>query len=94
MPPAARIADPTTHGGGVAPPGVPTVLVGGVPAAVLGDLTTCPMQWSPGVFHGSSVITSASSTVLVGGRPAARVGDRTGCGAVLVQGCPTVLIGG
>ena len=94
MPPAARIADPTTHGGVIVPPGVPTVLVGGLPAAVLGDPTTCPAQWSPGVPHGSPVVTGGSSTVLIGGRPAARLGDGTGCGAVLVQGCPTVLIGG
>ena len=93
MPPAARITDPTDHGGVVVPPGVPTVLVGGLPAAVLGENTTCPAQWSPGVPHGSSVITGGRGTVLIGGRPAARVGDRTGCGATLVQGCPTVLIG-
>lgn len=94
MPLASRGGDPTSHGGVVVPPGVPTVLVGGLPAAVMGQSTTCPAQWSPGVPHGSSAITSGSSTVLIGGRPAARAGDGTACGAVLVHGCPTVVIGG
>ncbi|AXH95496.1 hypothetical protein DV701_04545 [Ornithinimicrobium avium] len=33
MPSAARVGDPTSHGGVVVGPGVPTVLVGGLPAA-------------------------------------------------------------
>lgn len=93
MPFAARVGDPTSHGGLVMGLGVPTVLVGGLPAAVLGDSTTCPAGVPPGQ-HGSPVVTGGSSTVLVGGRPAARADDGTGCGALLVQGCPTVLIGG
>jgi uncharacterized Zn-binding protein involved in type VI secretion len=32
--------------------------------------------------------------VLIGGMPAARMGDMSGCGAPIVMGCPTVLIGG
>jgi len=94
MPSAARISDPTSHGGTVVGPGRPTVLIGGVPAAVLGDVTRCPAQWSPGVPHGASAITVGSTTALIGGRPAARQSDRTACGAVILQGCPTVLIGG
>lgn len=94
MPFAARVGDLTSHGGTVVGPGVATVLVGGLPAAALGDTTTCPAQWSPGVPHGSSAVTTGSSTVLVGGWPAARAGDDTGCGAVIVHGCPTVVIGG
>ena len=93
MPSAVRVGDPTSHGGQVVPPGVPTVLIGGLPAAVLGD-TTCPVQWSTGVPHGPSPIAGGSSTVLIGGRPAARAGDRTVCGATLVHGSPTVVIGG
>ena len=94
MPFAARVGDHTSHGGVVVPPGVPTVLVGGMPAAVVGTATTCPAQWSPGVPHGVSIVTGGSSTVLVGGRPAARAGDETTCGAAVVHGCPTVVIGG
>jgi uncharacterized Zn-binding protein involved in type VI secretion len=32
--------------------------------------------------------------VLIGGQPAARLGDMSGCGAPIVMGFPTVLIGG
>lgn len=91
---AARTGDPTSHGGLIVGPGIPTVLIGGMPAATVGEGTTCPVQSPSGVPHGSSVITGGSLTVLIGGRPAARLGDGTGCGAVIAQGCPTVLIGG
>ena len=37
MPPAARVGDPTGHPGVIGPPGVPTVLIGGMPAATVGD---------------------------------------------------------
>ena len=43
MPPAARVGDPTGHPGTITGPGVPTVLIGGMPAAVLGDLHACSM---------------------------------------------------
>jgi uncharacterized Zn-binding protein involved in type VI secretion len=32
--------------------------------------------------------------VLIGGQPAARIGDKAGCGAPIIKGAPTVLIGG
>ena len=41
MPPAARVGDMTGHPGVITGPGVPTVLIGGMPAAVVGDLHTC-----------------------------------------------------
>jgi len=89
MLPAARITDmivstatvgiPTP----IVPPGAPTVLVGGLPAAALGD--TC----------GVDAIIRGSASVLIGGRPAARVSDTTASGgAVMPPGCLTVLIGG
>ena len=43
MPFAARVGDPTGHPGVIAGPGVPTVLVGGMPAAVMGDNHICSM---------------------------------------------------
>ena len=33
MPAAARVTDPAGHPGNIAPPGVPTVLIAGMPAA-------------------------------------------------------------
>jgi len=67
----------------ILPPGAPTVLIGGMPAARLGD--TC----------GADAVIMGSMTVLIGGLPAARIGDPTGAGGmVAAPGAPTVLIGG
>lgn len=93
MPPAARITDPTGHPGMIAGPGVPTVLIGGLPAAVLGDTHTCAMP-TPAGPHPPTPIVKGSATVLIGGRPAARMGDLSGCGAPIIMGMLTVLIGG
>lgn len=97
--PAARMGDmhmcpmvtpglpPIPHvGGPIMPPGMPTVLIGGQPAACLGDLCTC-------VGPPDSIILG-STTVLIGGKPAARMGDSTAHGGTIVLGLPTVLIGG
>lgn len=91
MPPAARIGDPTSHPGALVGPGVPTVLIGGMPASVLGDTHACAFPAGP---HPPNPVALGSATVLIGGIPAARVGDVTGCGATIVAGAPTVLIGG
>ncbi|TNM39705.1 PaaR repeat-containing protein [Nocardioides albidus] len=91
---AARVGDLTPHPGVITGPGCPTVLIGGLPAAVLGDLHTCSFP-PPAGPHPPSPIVKGSATVLIGGKPAARVGDLTGCGAaILPPGCPTVMIGG
>jgi uncharacterized Zn-binding protein involved in type VI secretion len=67
----------------ILPPGATTVLIGGLPAATLGD--TC----------GVDAIVTGSATVLIGGKPAARVADLTAAGgAILPPGCLTVMIGG
>lgn len=100
MPPAARIGDmhtcpmvtpgvpPVPHvGGPILPPGAPTVLIGGQPAACMGDLCTC-------VGPPDSIL-KGSMTVLIGGKPAARAGDQTAHGGVIAgPGCLTVMIGG
>ncbi len=98
--PAARLGDmhtcpmqtpafpsPIPHvGGPITGPGVPTVLIGGMPAAVMGDMCTC--------VGPPDVIAKGSATVLIGNRPAARMGDQTAHGGTIAVGCPTVLIGG
>ncbi len=92
--PAARISDmhvcPMTTGvphvgGPILPPGEVTVLIGGMPAAKVGDMATC-------VGPPDSIV-AGSATVLIGGMPAARMGDSTAHGGTIVQGEPTVLIG-
>jgi uncharacterized Zn-binding protein involved in type VI secretion len=93
MLPAARVTDPTGHPGVITGPGVPTVLIGGLPAAVLGDTHACSMP-TPAGPHPPTPIAKGSATVLIGGRPAARFGDLAGCGAPILGGFPTVLIGG
>lgn len=92
MPASARVTDLTNHGGVVTGPGVATVLIGGMPAAVLGDLHVCALP-PPGHVPTVSPFTSGSATVLIGGRPALRVIDVCGCGAMVAVGAPTVLIG-
>lgn len=99
MPPAARLTDmhvcpmqtpgvpPIPHvGGPILGPGSPTVLISGMPAAVLGDRCTC-------VGPPDSIVRG-SATVMIGGQPAARMGDATAHGGSIVIGAPTVMIGG
>ncbi len=68
-------------------------MIGGMPAATLGDMHACAMPPLAGP-HPPSPIVRGSSTVMIGGRPAARVGDTSGCGAPIVSGAFTVMIGG
>jgi len=99
MPPAARVGDmhvcpmqtpavvPIPHvGGPIVGPGVPTVLIGGQPASVVGDMAIC--------VGPPDSIAMGSSTVMIGGKPAARLGDSSTHGGVIMLGCPTVMIGG
>ena len=91
MPAAARVGDTTAHGGTVVGPGVATVLVAGMPAAVMGDMHACVIPPPPHIPVSPFVIGSA--TVLIQGRMALRAGDPCGCGAAVVVGSPTVVIG-
>ena len=98
MPPAARQTDlhtcpmvtpgvpPIPHVGGPISQGIPTVLIGGLPAATLGSMCVC-------VGPPDSIV-KGSSTVMIGGMPAARMGDSTAHGGSIVSGLPTVIIGG
>ncbi|MEM6967097.1 MAG: PAAR domain-containing protein [Bacteroidota bacterium] len=96
MPPAARLTDMhvcpmvtgvVPHvGGPIVGPGVATVLIGGMPAAVMGDNCVCTGP--------PDVIIKGSATVMIGGKPAARMGDTTAHGGSIVVGAPTVIIGG
>ena len=78
---------PVPHvGGPVTGPGIPTVLIGGMPAACVGDMLVCTGP--------PDVIVKGSVTVLIGGKPAARLGDSTAHGGSIIGGLPTVMIGG
>jgi uncharacterized Zn-binding protein involved in type VI secretion len=93
MPPAARVTDPTGHPGMISGPGVPNVLITGLPAACVGDIHAC-MFPPPAGPHPPTPIAKGSATVMIGKRPAARMGDMSGCGAPIIMGAPTVNIGG
>ena len=81
------VPSPIPHvGGPITGPGVPTVLIGKMPASVVGDVATC--------VGPPDTIVKGSATVMIGGRPAARMGDSTAHGGVISVGCPTVMIGG
>src|SRR3954464_6149300 len=99
MPPAARLTDmhqcpmitpglpPIPHvGGPIVGPGAPTVLIGGLPAAVMGDNAVC-------VGPPDSLV-KGSATVMIAGKPAVRMGDTCAHGGSVVLGFPTVMIGG
>lgn len=92
MPSAARITDTSTHGGTVIGPGCATVLIGGMPAALLGDNHICSL---PPNSHQptASPFIQGSATVMIGGMPALRAGDTCVCGAAVAVGEPTVIIG-
>lgn len=90
---AARVGDLSAHGGVVSGPGVPAVLVAGLPAAAAGDLHTCPLAWGL-VPHATTPFPLGSASVLIGGRPALRAGDLCICGAPIAGGAANVVIGG
>lgn len=99
MPLAARLTDfhvcpmqtptpsgPVPHvGGPITGPGVSTVLIGKLPAAVIGDMCVC--------VGPPDAIVKGSASVMIGGRPAARIGDACAHGGTIVSGWPTVMIG-
>jgi uncharacterized Zn-binding protein involved in type VI secretion len=94
--PAARVGDPTSHGGVIVGPGAPSVLIGGMPAARAGDFASCPLVGPGGAPHVGGPIAAGAPTVLIGGLPAARVGDQVvevGPPSAIAAGAPTVLIG-
>jgi uncharacterized Zn-binding protein involved in type VI secretion len=95
MPPAARLGDATVHGG-VITVGFPQVLIGGQPAARVGDMHVCPLVTGVVPHVGGPILPPGGITVLIGGQPAARIGDLCTCAGPpdsIVMGFPTVIIG-
>jgi uncharacterized Zn-binding protein involved in type VI secretion len=84
--------DPTNHPGLIVT-GIGTVLIAGLPAAVVGNNHVCFLPPNAGP-HPTTPLVSGSATVHIGGKPAGRTGDQVACGAVITKGAPTVLIGG
>jgi len=105
--PPALVPTPAPHPAlplPIMPPGAPTVMIGGLPAARVTDMTKiCSLI--PCVPAGPGIIMKGSATVMICGLPAARVGDMTShpscvapipspVGQIMPPGCPTVMIGG
>jgi uncharacterized Zn-binding protein involved in type VI secretion len=90
---AARVTDQNAHPGTITGPGVANVLIGGLPAAVVGDTHACAMPPLAGP-HPPTPLVKGSLTVLIGGRQALRLSDLSGCGSPVVSGMQNVLIGG
>ena len=91
--PAARVGDLTVTGDAITGPGAPTVLIGGQPAALMGDSVSGAAC--------TGAIIGGSPTVLICSRPAARLTSAvsganpiTGIPVATTVGigCPTVLI--
>ena len=76
MPPAARVADPTTHGAPLAPgPGSTDVLIGFMPAwRAMIDQHACPLVSITGP-DGVGMVMMGSPTVLIDYMMACRMGD-------------------
>lgn len=97
MPPAARISDmhvcpmvtpgtpPIPHVGGPISVGCPTVMIGFMPAARVGDMCVC--------VGPPDTIAMGSFSVMIGFMPAARMGDMTAHGGSIAVGFPQVMIG-
>jgi uncharacterized Zn-binding protein involved in type VI secretion len=65
---------------------MPTVWIGGMPAARVGDRCLCAGP--------PDIIAAGSRTVRIGKAFAARQGDKNAHGGFIETGCTTVLIGG
>jgi len=78
---------PTPHVGGSIMVGTPTVIVGGMPIATLTSTGMCAVP-------PPCVMAVGSATVLVGAIPAMAMAKQTAHGGMIVQGQPTVIIGG
>lgn len=79
-------AGPVPGGSMIMTPCAPTVLVGGLLAARIGDLHPSGLGPHPNAM--------GSATVIISGMPASRLGDATGCGGMILKGEFTVLVGG
>tara|TARA_Y100001937_G_scaffold120587_1_gene178051 strand:- start:2154 stop:2429 length:276 start_codon:yes stop_codon:yes gene_type:complete len=71
-------------------PGIPNVLVEGMPISVVGDMVA-PHGEPP---HSSPVLVNGSATVIAGGRPVTlQAISKASCGHSMITGAPTVQIG-
>ena len=96
--PAVTISSNTAHGGIITGPGAPTVLIGGKPASVMGDMHTCPLvnPGTPPPPHVGGPVIATGVMVLICGKPATRMGDQAVCAGPpdsCIMGDPMVLIG-
>ena len=99
--PAARVGSAVVTGHAcdaattIAGPGATTVLIEGVPAARLGDLTTPHLAGIPPFcsIHTMPIIGPGCPTVIVQGQPISKVGENVDA-VTITSGATTVLVCG
>ncbi|CAB4129727.1 COG4104 Uncharacterized conserved protein [uncultured Caudovirales phage] len=91
---AARQSDPDTSDGSIVGGCISSVLINGLPAAVVGSVSSPHSPWgSPHPPHDAATVVSGSSTVIVGGLALARAGDPLSCGHAIASGSANVIAG-
>ena len=91
MPAAARLTDADTSDGSIASGTIDSVLINGLPAAVVGSVDSPHSPYGdPHPPHAVATIGAGSDTVFVEGLPLARVGDPLSCGHSVAVGSPDV----
>ena len=70
-------------GGPIIGPGMPASLIGGLPAACVGDFCYCNLS--------VNMIASGSMKVMIKGRQLARIGDMTAHGGFILTGTVKIL---
>lgn len=90
MPGAARVGVDQVSGGLVTGPGIPTVLINGAPASVVGDAVAAHGE-AP---HTAPTITTGSTSVIIGGKNATVQAISTAsCAHKVSTGSENVIIG-
>lgn len=82
--PVVRLGDLSNHGGHMSTATAP-MKADGLAVCKDGDSHVCPITG-----HGTTAVTGTTNVLKTGGSPILRTGDKAGCGAVIIQGSPTL----
>lgn len=94
MPAAARLTDPDTSDGAISGGTIDSVLINGLPAAVVTSVDSPHSPWGPPhPPHDAATVVAGSDTVFVENLPLARAGDPLSCGHSIADGSPDVEAG-
>lgn len=82
--PAVRLGDASNHGGTMTSASS-IITADGKKVCQNGDIHTCPITG-----HGATPVSATTTVLKSGAQAVVRVGDKAGCGAILVQGSPSL----